>query len=172
MGYTHYFKGKKSTDVKFKEFTDACQKLHDNLPEITDTAGGYYKDKKLQIGDGSGYLNYSMNYVPVFNTDLVCFNGVGDLAHETFVIKTGTDDFCKTARKPYDLLVVACLIAAHKILNYNFSSDGFDSFGNCDDLQPAIDYYNKVMQPTNKITGEPELITQKTIKLQQKKFKN
>jgi hypothetical protein len=104
---------------------------------------------------------------------MVCFNGVGDLAHETFVIeKKGSDDFCKTARKPYDLLVVACLIAAWQILNYRFGSDGFDPDGSCNDLQPAIDYYNEVMQPKNKITGLPEPITQEMLWKQRKEFKD
>lgn len=104
---------------------------------------------------------------------MVCFNGVGELAHEAFVIeKKGTDDFCKTARKPYDLLVVACLIAAWQILNYRFSSDGFNQDGTCDDLQPAIDFYNEIMQPKNKITGLPENITQAMLYEQRKKFRD
>jgi len=161
MGYTHYFKGTKSTDAKFKEFSNACKKLHDNLPEKTDTAGGYHKDDKLIIGDGRGHLHESTGDVPIFDNRMVCFNGVGELAHETFRIeKKGTNDFCKTARKPYDLLVVACLIAAWQILNYRFSSDGFNSDGTCEDLVPAMKYYNEVMQPKNKITGLSEPITE------------
>jgi len=155
MGYTHYFNGNASTESKFKEFSEVCKKLHDNLPEKTDTAGGYHKDDKLIIGDGRGHLNETTGDVPIFDNRMVCFNGVGDLAHETFLIeKKGTDDFCKTARKPYDLLVVACLIAAWQILGYTFSSDGFNRDGSCDDLQPAIDFYNEVMQPKEPITQE------------------
>ena len=51
----------------------------------------------------------------------------------------GDFNFCKTARKPYDLLVCACLIAAKKELNYEVHSDGKK-----EDWQPAIDFYNKV----------------------------
>lgn len=168
MGYTHYFNGKKSTDTKFKEFSDACKKLYKNLPEKTDTAGGYHIEDKLEISGGIGEGE------PIFNNEIVCFNGKGELAHETFCVeKNGTDfEFCKTARKPYDLLVVACIIAAWQILDYKFSSDGFNSDGTCDDLQSAIDFYNEVMQPKNKITGLPEPITQAMLWEQRKKYRN
>jgi len=168
MGYTHYFKAKKSTDTNFKEFSDTCKKLYESLPERTNTAGGYYKDDKLEIAGSIGEGE------PIFNNEIVCFNGKGELSHETFcVAKNGTDfEFCKTARKPYDLLVVACLIAAWQILDYKFSSDGFNSDGTCDDLQPAIDFYNEVMQPKNKITGLPEPVTQAMLWEQRNKFRS
>lgn len=77
---------------------------------------------------------------PIFNEDVVRFNGIGDDGHETFSIprvmkksswQTPDEygrlfDFCKTARKPYDTLVCAVLIA----FKYHFedqveiSSDG------------------------------------------------
>lgn len=169
MGYTNYFKGKKSTDAKFMEFSDACKKLHDSLPEKSESAGGYYNDMPIVIKGGNGEGE------PIFNNDMVCFNGDDstDMSHETFRIeKKGTNDFCKTARKPYDLLVVACLIAAWQILNYKFSSDGFSSDGTCEDLIPAMKYYNEVMQPKNKITGLPEPITEAMLWEQRKKFRD
>lgn len=62
---------------------------------------------------------------------MIQFNGTGDEAHETFTIEQsymGTFkqwkgnklfEFCKTARKEYDTVVVACLI----ILKHHFGND-------------------------------------------------
>jgi len=63
--------------------------------------------------------------------DYIQFNGVGEEnRHETFYLSPGGGwSFCKTARKPYDLYVVAALylIKRHaKALNidWTFTSDG------------------------------------------------
>jgi hypothetical protein len=156
MGYTHYWIGKKSTRENWNKFVEACKKLYANLPANTKSAGGYYENEPLEIAGGNGKGK------PVFNNKTVCFNGkIGakDLAYETFWIDKNVPDdlhtYCKTARKPYDLLVVACLIAAWQILDYRFSSDGFDDMNNsCDDLKEGYEYYNKVMQPDVPITEE------------------
>lgn len=154
MGYTHYWIAKESTKKDFLKFSAACKKLHDSLPEKTDTAGGYSSDEPLEIRGGLGEGN------PEFTPEMVWFNGnkERDLDHETFLIQRTQDDdlwnFCKTARKPYDLLVVACLLAAVDFLDYTFSSDGITDYFNemksvhireCDDLLPGLKFYNKVM---------------------------
>ncbi len=110
--------------------------MYENLPEKSNTAGSYYSDEKIIIGDGAG--NLSPLNTPEFSSKAVVFNGVGENSHETFYIEKKDIDlnFCKTARKPYDLLVCACLIAAADILNYTISSDG-----NLNDWQPAISFY-------------------------------
>lgn len=154
MGYTHYWIGKRSTDDNWNKFREACEILHQNLPEKTDTAGGFYKDSKLQIASGSGKGK------PVFDGVMVCFNGSGnELSHEGFRIEKHTGDwnFCKTARKPYDLLVVACLIAAWQILDYRFASDGFTDYQgvkSASDLIPGMNFYNEVMRPEVPITED------------------
>lgn len=150
MGYTHYWKAKKSNATKFKAFSNTCKKLYENLPEFSKNAGGYYENDKIEIANAIGKGN------PEFNDTHIAFNGKGDeLAHESFIIDNNNYDFnfCKTARKPYDLLVVACLIAAYEILDYRFSSDGINEKC-CDDLQPAIDFYNEVIKPNPQITQE------------------
>jgi hypothetical protein len=153
MGYTHYWNAKESTTENWTKFKNTCQKLKDNLPEKTDIVGGYYSDDLLEIagpmGDGE----------PIFNNTTVAFNGKDgekDLGHESFMINKSNSggEFCKTAQKPYDLLVVACLIAAWQILDYRFSSDGFNRDETCEDLQSGIDYYNKIIQPEILITQE------------------
>lgn len=154
MGYTHYWIGKRSTDDNWNKFREACEILHQNLPEKTDTAGGFYKDSKLQIASGSSKGK------PVFDGIMVNFNGMGrELSHETFSIEKHRQDwdFCKTARKPYDLLVVACLIAAWQILDYRFASDGFTDYQgvkSASDLIPGMNYYNKFMRPKVPITED------------------
>jgi hypothetical protein len=62
-------------------------------------------------------------------TGKVWFNGIGDDANETFawppdldhIPESHTDrsrsfNFCKTARMPYDHVVVACLLAAQRVM--------------------------------------------------------
>ena len=66
--------------------------------------------------------------LPEFLKDRISFNGVGEDAHETFVLtpkETGFT-FCKTARKPYDTLVVAILCLADLTFPglLSISSDG------------------------------------------------
>ena len=52
----------------------------------------------------------------ILNDSNIVFNGVGDGAHETFVVsrKVQDFDFCKTARKPYDQIV--CMVLAYMLL--------------------------------------------------------
>lgn len=151
MGYTHYYLPlTKPTKGQWNEFLTVCKKLYKNLPEKINTAGGCYENETLTISGWNGQGK------PKFNKKEVRFNGSNELGHETFSIYFHTPvknfNFCKTARKPYDLLVVACLIAAYQYLDYRFSSDGFNDDETCDDLQPAIDYYNTIIQPEEPIT--------------------
>ena len=162
MGYSHYFNlSKKPSQAKFKTFSDAVKKMHDALPSTTDTAGGYHSTDPLVIRGGNGYGE------PEFSTNRVDFNGNDDLdlGHETFRINREIEgDFCKTARKPYDLLVVATLIAASQMLpGFTFGSDGFtDHFvemhsvqvHECDDLLQGLELYNKVINPATKVTED------------------
>lgn len=154
MGYTNYFKPtRKVTEQEFKQFVSACKKLYKNLPMKTNMAGGYHEDDLLEIAGGNGMGK------PEFKSTHVCFNGKGELSHETFFIERESEkwDFCKTARKPYDLLVVACLIAATQFIDYRFSSNGFYDYKgvkHIQDLQPAVDFYNEVIKPETPITEE------------------
>ena len=113
MGYTRYYKinGKLDTN-KFKEYSKLCEKV---CKEIT---------KEFENGiaswDGTGE--------PEFLDDSVSFNGIGDLSHESFFLSTTTNgfNFTKTARKPYDKHVCACLILAKEFFGdkIEVSSDG------------------------------------------------
>ena len=135
MGYTHYYTPKESTSKKFEEFSTRCKKLYEALPEKSGTAGGYASDQKIEIrgGDGTGK--------PEFTKEKVWFNGnsKNGTDHETLGISSKDKNgwnFCKTQRKPYDLLVCAVLIASHDLLGYEVTSDG-----DLDDWIPAMKFY-------------------------------
>lgn len=86
------------------------------------------------VGDGAG-----MGSRPELSSEAVCFNGVKANSHETFLIERvfsgpptprhGYWTFTKTARKPYDLAVTACLILARHHFGVHFlvTSDGEDA---------------------------------------------
>lgn len=65
---------------------------------------------------------------------VIRFNGVGDDGHETFYLtQDGRNgfNFCKTARKPYDLLVAATLA----VIRYRTSKITVTSDGDLDDQE-------------------------------------
>jgi len=122
MGYTHYWtfnkpkKGKaRLAEKKYQSAVKDCAKL----------IRAYY----IANGGLSGYSAHT----EAGKYDGILFNGKGSDAHEDFSLratyKENLDEFnfCKTARKPYDVVVVACLL----ILKYHLkelihvSSDGF-----------------------------------------------
>jgi hypothetical protein len=80
------------------------------------------ENKALLFGaDGTGK--------PVFNDKEILLNGNAktDEDHETFGVEFGIKkdfDFCKTARKPYDLAVCKILLVLTLSKGFNISSDG------------------------------------------------
>jgi len=138
MGYTHYwnFNPSKIEDTeslrkKFKEASRLIKKGYLALKKEpffhAGQHGGAYETSPCLIRGGLG------EGAPNINESEVWFNGDAktNLDHETFQIKwKGEDarDFCKTARKPYDILVCYALIAFDHVFNdpqvFSFSSDG------------------------------------------------
>ena len=111
MGYTHYFKITEIPLVKWKQIVRKCKRIAMNakcpLQEDYDDA----------------------NKPPLLDDEVILFNGTGDDAYEDFLLERipyEEFNFCKTARKPYDRYVVACLRAAKKIAPecITLSSDG------------------------------------------------
>jgi len=130
MGYTHYWRQRR--DITPDEWDDVRAAFNAMLAHI-----------EFSIAD-------------VENTaDVIAFNGVGDYSHEIFVLNRvlataraewNTPDaeplcfqFCKTARKPYDLIVTAMLLVVSEVAPAwaDVSSDG-DMGGK--DWQPARDF--------------------------------
>ena len=124
MGYTHYWtinQKEISPESWFgfmQEFSEIEAKFHEKLDHTT--------DQKYRI-----------------DSESIIFNGIGEQGHETFTMNrknpmeesyTGENeyfDFCKTARKEYDIAVCCALIIAKKYFGdiIKVSSDGEDEDG-------------------------------------------
>lgn len=120
MGYTHYWTFK--DDVTFD---------NKQIEEIVE----FFNERHDIEGTKLGYLEYDRDNeyddVPILN-----FNGSGDESHENFIINKVHNkesfNFCKTARKEYDLLVMAMLIKLKDMLEdkIEITSDGnYDEWG-------------------------------------------
>ena len=110
MGYTHYFTTKDALDTdKFKAYSDDMNTIIKG------------------IGTPIAW-ECDVDEPPEVTPDLVRFNGVGDDGHETFLLSKSQVGFkfCKTACKPYDLVVVAALAVAKDIFkdDIDIGSDG------------------------------------------------
>lgn len=110
MGYTHYFEtASHIKDEDWNDFCEICKKI-------------------LQIADIPLAREFNLPLEPPVITDkLVRFNGIDEDGHETFYIERSYAGFgfCKTARKPYDKVVVTCLMAGfHCGVFTEWSSDG------------------------------------------------
>jgi hypothetical protein len=106
IGYTHYWEQPSHTPEEFDKISAVVAKIV-RLSNV-----------KICGGDGTGR--------PTFGPLEIMMNGASpELDHETFVISAGSgSDFCKTARKPYDLVVTACLAYLASRHGWSVSSDG------------------------------------------------
>jgi hypothetical protein len=114
MGYTHYWKIE-----KVSQHSTRWGRLFADLGKIV-------KASPVPLGGWDGELPN-----PAVEDGRISFNGLYDDSHETFQISSTDLDvdrpFCKTARKPYDIVVVACLAALKDIFGdeCSVSSDGY-----------------------------------------------
>lgn len=168
MGYEHYWKQKrKFTDTEWALIRTDFKRLHDNLPEHSESAGGLYKDELLEIVGPEGQLIVKKLDGTVIGAEIcdeyrVAFNGGGgeltkidprhrpyyDLSFEGFELTKyfrTLNYSCKTERKPYDLLVCSVLTSAkiHAGDAILVSSDG-----NQADWEPALKLVKNVLVPT------------------------
>ena len=102
---------------------------------------------------------------PLVTNQEVRFNGKGEDGHETFHFQRETRiadyqedkksafSFCKTAQKPYDKYVVACLIIAKIIFEKNIK---ISSDGEIKDWQEGKEMVEKVMNSTVVISQDKE----------------
>lgn len=154
MGYTHYWR-------QYRDFTDeewdyAREFFHKGLELLSEdlsfqtTAHDWGNDPvSIRGPQGTGE--------PLCNENEIGFNGCKslDLDHESFYVQkiasgyvwspTQRFFFCKTARKPYDVLVVAMLMMFHEMNPwFEWSSDGGDQHA------PAMDggrrLYNAIVE--------------------------
>lgn len=106
MGYTHYWGFRTPAKGKAEETEKAYQKA---IKECQKIAQSYHlAQPKGSCTRLSGYTAYSKTYGGLH------INGARDMAHEDFCMREhfnqNKSGFCKTARKPYDIVVTACLI--------------------------------------------------------------
>lgn len=112
MGYTHYWTMNEGKKVSRKQLKEAIGVM----AQIVSS-----KSRILAGWDGTGK--------PIAEDGSINFNGIGDYNRcENFLIDTkwnGDFQFCKTARRPYDVVVVACLaVLNHFVKNVVVTSDG------------------------------------------------
>ena len=115
MGYTHYWKTEEPVTFSKEEW--------DKLKE---TARLIFKECKA-MNIKLCYDEDKESSPPRANNNEIVFNGFKDLSHETFVLTPTINgfNFCKTARKPYDVAVTALLIYVHAHKpNIKVTSDG------------------------------------------------
>ena len=151
MGYTHYWDTKLSGIPKTNcdAICEDAKKLLANLPAH---AGASYSTDPLAIA-----WEDDSDKPPDISASLIRFNGKHggrDLGHETFYLerKPKLEDyqkgdpecfaFCKTARKPYDLVVCGVLlVVAKRASEYvRISSDGEKA-----DWLPAVEWVRSVL---------------------------
>lgn len=155
MGYTHYWYRPPTLEAeRFAAFARDVQALLDALPDHT---GLLWPSANRTVvicgGDGTGE--------PVITDARVILNGCDefalDEAHEGFCVEREFDpegwtcwdehgraiEFCKTARKPYDLLVTAALIA----LKARFPEVEVRSDGDVQDWAAGRTLYERVIGP-------------------------
>lgn len=130
MGYSHYWRPKeKPTTAQWQYIVSGFKKLQ--------AAALLTTSLPIQRDD-----TYSSP--PEVDETCIIFNGIGDAGHETFYVEYNTEaDFncCKTARKPYDLVVMAVLLLMHRYAPraWSISSDGGEK-----DWLPALDLVNSL----------------------------
>lgn len=140
MGYSHYFyQYRDFTDKEWSLITSITQQALDSLPNPLIIRGA--------MGTGD----------PVIDGESISFNGdeTTGMDHETFFLPKKMPEipswqsspgdqvfsFCKTAQKPYDLLVTTALLIAHAVAPdaLTYSSDGGD-----DDWERSIQLFNAI----------------------------
>jgi hypothetical protein len=112
IGYTHYFPQQRNfTTKEWIQLRDVVR----SLIATTKVPLAYEADEPKRK--------------PLIDNDMIRFNGVGEDGHETFVIYRFNDNsynLCKTAQKPYDVIVTAILTLANTLAPgaLKISSDG------------------------------------------------
>ena len=149
MGYTHYFQTK-----KIKGQAEKNEKLFlKTLKDCNKVIKAYYKLNKGTSASLSGYSAHA----PLGKYGGIEVNGKGSNAHEHFTIREHFNEnfefnFCKTARKPYDLVVVACLsiLKFHLGPAFEVSSDG-----DYHDWTDGVNFANKILRRSKNLIKNP-----------------
>jgi hypothetical protein len=100
-----------------KKISNALKTLYENRQNLFDNPAELREEYDLPDSP------------PIFNEDMIRFNGHKEYGNETFLIDWNNltnFDFCKTAKKPYDFWVASTLlmIASELPDSFTISSDG------------------------------------------------
>ncbi len=109
MGYTHYW--------RLAEVSQHSTRWKAAVQQMAAVIAA--SPVPLAGGDGSG--------TPDVDEASVCFNGVNPDDYETFAFEISSGfHFCKTANRPYDIVVTACLAIAKDVFGNEIqvTSDG------------------------------------------------
>lgn len=134
MGYTHYIKPKRAYKEDRSELVRDIEAVYAQA-----LVAGIELAEEYDIPDNQ----------PVVTNKEIRFNGVGDIGHETFHVDMDTDNdgflFCKTARKPYDAVVVAVMVLLH---HHDPDWAEFVTDGDRDDMVKGIDLAREAISKT------------------------
>lgn len=146
MGYTHYWTFKKTDKTRVLE--NHYQIAISDCNKVIK----YYNRAVKRINEKhysrlSGYSAFTSDYGGIK------FNGVGKFMHEDFTLREHFNqnfenfgkgfDFCKTARKPYDIVGTACLC----ILKYRLGNAiEVESDGEYLDFNEGLELARKVLK--------------------------
>jgi hypothetical protein len=183
MGYTHYwYRPAGSLDQgTWDKLVNDMRFLHKHMPPTTETAGGYCKDDPLVLTGCYRFKAPQFNKDMIwFNGGGKCLRHKtidergesswedtvkNDLGHETFAVHRTAHErnhgkgepvfaCCKTARKPYDLMVCACLI----LLKHHFGKQvEVCSDGDEDDWAEAFKFIGHILPGGKEIVTEIKL---------------
>ena len=122
-GYTHYWTWKETPNK------DSLKQCIEEMKQLVES-----RHTLLADPDGEGK--------PILKSDQIEFNGVGEEAHEPFIFPGEEGfNFCKTAWKPYDAVVVACLFVARDHFSPGQLKIASDGKGELDAFQAGRQLY-------------------------------
>jgi len=135
MGYTHYWKSntgetQKLPSEEWGEFAYDVNRIFNDEETLSLIQKEFDCDLPPLVSDNNG--------------GYICFNGIGDGGHETFLFSRETEEFqfCKTAFKPYDLIVTAVLSLAYSYFGdyIKITSDGGPG-----DWNEGVDHASRIL---------------------------
>jgi hypothetical protein len=137
VGYTNYYSQQR--EVTNKEWLGIMMDAKEILAET------------MNSGIPLAFEYDLPHQMPEVSEDVIQFNGIGGNGHETFYLPRskigGHGDFCKTARKPYDVAVGAIM------LSMDHHAPGAWSLGSDGDI--TEDEWIRAMAMYCKATGRP-----------------
>ena len=137
MGYTHYWEAPTTgiAPTQWDDFSKKAQLIINNV------------SVPIPCGSPNPLYIEPIDLTNESDATRILINGVGDSGYETFYLPQDIPefDFCKTAQKPYDIVVVAILTLAHHLLGVNVSSDGYKS-----DWTSGVALLNRVLNTSYK----------------------